>query len=341
MASNTSNTSEAPKAKRVKRTIKSSNAQIEKTLNEAFEEFVREKEYQNKAASTIRNYKQSYKYFCEYHDIDEDTLAKEIERDMVYEWIGAKSAEDISEASLNHYLRDIRTFLYWCMEEPREYIDYFKIKERSSQELKPKMIDEEDIEKLLIKPSKRGDSAFVEWRGYAVVSWILATGNRASTVIDVRMGDLDYTKEEITLHHTKNKKAQDVPFSPSLKQTIKEYVKLYRQGTSEDDYLFCNVGGERLTYNALRLAHSRYCESRGCSNTSLHSLRHTFAYNYVKTGGNVMKLQKILGHSSLTITQRYVRMMIDDLKMNYEDHSTLDIYKKKAKRTKRVTSSEG
>ena len=54
-----------------------------------------------------------------------------------------------------------------------------------------------------------------------------------------------------------------------------------------------------------------------------------------------MKLQKILGHSSLTITQRYVRMMIDDLKMNYEDHSTLDIYKKKAKRTKRVTSSEG
>lgn len=338
MAAN--NTSEKAKPKRVKRTITSSNAEIEITLFEAFEEFIKEKEYQNKAASTLRNYKQSFNYFCEFHSFDEDILAKEIEKEMVYEWIGTKSNEDVSEASLNHYLRDVRTFLYWCMDEPREYIDYFRIKERSSQELKPKLVSEEDLAKLLVKPSKRNNAAFIEWRSYAIVSWILATGNRAGTVVDVRMGDLDYSKEEITLHHTKNKKQQDIPFSPSLKQTIKEYVKLYRSNAAEDDYLFCNFGNERLTYNAIRLAHARYCDARGCEVTSLHALRHTFAYNYIRTNGNVLKLQKILGHSSVAVTQRYVRLIIDDLKMNYEDHSTLDIMKKKAKRTKRVTSSE-
>ena len=327
------------KAKRVKRTIKSSNAVIEITLDEAFEDFIKEKEFQNKAQSTIRNYKQSYNYFREYHDFDETTLVKDVEKPMVYEFIGFKRSENISEASVNHYLRDIRTFLYWCMDEPREYLKPFKIKEGTSQELKPKIVNEDEIERLLIKPTGRRDGDFVEWRSYAIVCWILGTGNRAGTIVDVRLGDLDYNKKEITLSHTKNKKAQGIPFSDSLKSVIKEYVKLYRSEAENEDYLFSNIGNEKLTYNALRLAHTRYCQDREVENKSLHSLRHTFAYNYMKSGGDVMRLQKILGHSNLTVTRRYVNLMIEDLKYEYEDHSMLDIMKKKAKRTKLVKSS--
>lgn len=333
------NENNGTKTKRVKRTVKSSNAVLEITVKEAFEEFIEEKRFQNKAQSTIRNYEQSYNYFFEYHDFDETTLMKDIEKDMVYEFIGFKRSENISEASVNHYLRDIRTFLYWCMDEPREYLKPFKIKEGSSQELKPKVVDEEDIEKLLIRPTGRRDGDFVEWRSYAIVCWVLGTGNRASTVLDVRLGDLDYNKKEITLSHTKNKKAQGIPFSDSLKQVIKEYVKLYRSEADNEDYLFSNIGNEKLTYNALRLAHARYCEDREVENKSLHSLRHTFAYNYMKSGGDVMRLQKILGHSSITVTRRYVNLMIEDLKFDYEDHSMLDIMKKKAKRTKVIRAN--
>ena len=327
------------KAKRVKRTIKSSNAEIEITLNEAFEEFIREKENENKAPSTIKNYIQSFNYFYDYNGFDENSLVKEVERDSVYRWIGSKKAENISQASINHYLRDVRTFLYWCMDEPREYLPMFKLKEGGDQEQKPKMRDAEDIEKLLIKPIGRRDADFVEWRSYAICCWILGTGNRASTVLEVRLGDLDYNKKEITLAHTKNKKAQGIPFSDSLKQVMKEYTRLYRSEASEEDYLFSNIGNQKLTYNALRLAHTRYCELRGVDNTSLHALRHTFAYNYMKTGGDVMRLQKILGHQNIAITRRYVNLMIEDLKFDYEDHSMLDIMKKKAKRTKTIKAA--
>lgn len=303
-----------PTRKGTKRVIKSTNAEIDITLSEAFEDFIAEKEYQNKAASTIRNYRQSYNYFFDYHELDENTLVKDIERDMVYEFIGHKANENISEASLNHYLRDIRTFLYWCMDEPREYLKPFKIKERSSQELKPKMLDENSLNALIVKPSGRGDSDFTEWRCYAIVSWVLATGNRAGTIVEITLGDLDYTKAEITLRHTKNKKEQSIPFSDGLKTIIKEYIKLYRSEAGKDDYLFCNIGGEQLTYNALRLAHRRYCLDRGVENTSIHALRHTFAYNFMHTGGEIIRLQKILGHTNITVTRRYVNLLIDDLK---------------------------
>lgn len=341
MASNTSITSNnSTKPKRVKRIIKSSNLEVEETLKDAFEEFIREKEGQNKAYSTIRNYKQSFNFFYEFHEFDETTLVKDIEKGMIYEWIQAKAQEDISESSLNHYIRDVRTFLYWCMDEPREWLSPFKIKERAYQEEKPKQIEDEDLELLLVKPRGRRDKDFTEWRSYAIVCWIAGTGNRAGTVSEVRIGDLDFKKKEITLKHTKNKKAQGIPFSDSLKTTMREYIKLYRNDTGEEDYLFCNIGGERLTYNAMRLAHERYCNNRGCSNRSLHALRHTFAKNYMSTGGDLLRLQRILGHSSIAVTKRYVSLMIDDLKDNYEAHSLLDVKKKNAKRTKRVSSSE-
>lgn len=327
------------KKQRGKYVIKSSNVVIEKTFNEAFEDFIEEKVAQNRAESTIRNYKQSIEYFKEFNDFDDTTLIKDVDKEMVYSFIGYKKAENISPASINHYLRDIRTFLYWCMEEPREYLKYYRIKEGSAQEEKPKMLSEEDLAKLLNKPSGRSTSDFTEWRCYAIVSWILATGNRTGTVRGVRIGDVDFKKKEITLAHTKNKKAQGIPLSDSLRQVLVEYTRLYRANADSTDYLFPTVRNEALTYNALRLAHTRYCKDREVNDTALHHLRHTFAYNYIKSGGDVVRLQKILGHNNISITRRYVNLMIEDIKEDYEDHSMLDMMKKKAKRTKLITSS--
>ena len=340
------------KKARGKWAIKVSGEEVEETLDEAFEEFIKEKEYQGRAASTIRNYRQSYGFFKEYHGLDEGTLAKEIEKEMVYEWIGDKAKEDISPASLNHYIRDIRTFLYWCMEEPRNYIAPFKLKEKNIQEQAPKRIPIEEVEKLIgQKPRGNKMKDFTTWRSYAIACWIAGTGNRAGTVREVRIGDLDFTAKEITLKHTKSKKAQKVPFSDATKSAIRDFVRIYRADAKPTDYLFPDVRGGQLTYNAMRQAHERYCidcnvpyEDELDDSTryyrSLHALRHTFAYNYYKTKHDIVGLQAILGHSNISVTKRYVSFMIDDLKENYEDYSLLDNVKKKASRAWKVNSSK-
>ena len=328
------------KTRGTKRLITSSNKQLDKTIAVAFDEFIKEKEYQNKSKSTIRNYKQSYNFFVEYHNLGEDYPVKKITKEMVYQFIGSKKKEDVREASINHYLRDLRVFLYWCMEDSRKYIEPFKLQQIVSQEAYPKVINDEAIAALLEKPRGRADKDFVEWRSYAIVAWIAGTGNRAETVSEVRIGDLDFNKNEIILKHTKNNKAQSVPFSDATKTVIKEYILLYRNDAKAEDYLFCNYGNEKLTYNAMRLAHERYCKSREVENKSLHSLRHTFARNYVITGGGMAQLQRILGHANIATTKHYVDLFADDLKTDYEEHSLLDRVKKPTSRRRKIKSSE-
>ena len=89
-----------------------------------------------------------------------------------------------------------------------------------------------------------------------------------------------------------------------------------------------------LTPLALSHSFAKYCKARGCTHTNIHGLRHSFALNWIRNGGNEFKPQKILGHSTLEMTRRYVALATSDLKKDYEMFSTLDklTYSKKPRK---------
>ena len=68
----------------------------------------------------------------------------------------------------------------------------------------------------------------------------------------------------------------------------------------------------------------KYNHKRGVNTTRIHSFRHYFAKQYIQNGGNILKLQRILGHSSIQITQKYVDLFGHDLKVDFDVFSTLD-----------------
>ena len=322
----------------IKRTIQRTASADEVTLAEAFAEFKAEKEAKNLAPSTLRNYEQSYTYFLQFNDLTEDSSVSEVQPSFFYHWINTMKLEGVKPVSINHYLRDCRAFFYWCMEESRQYLKPFKIEMIKGQEEKIKTYEEDEIIALCAKPSSRNPS-FTEWRTWAMVSWILATGNRAATVCVVQIGDINFKTHEISLRHTKNKKAQIIPLSPSLASVLKEYIRVWRKGAPDDAWLFPNVGEGQLSTNALRHSYERYCKDRNVERTNIHGLRHTFATNWIKNGGSEFKLQNILGHSSIEMTRRYVRLCAEDLKTDYESFSLLDTVKQSSSRTRKVKRS--
>ena len=162
------------------------------------------------------------------------------------------------------------------------------------------------------------------------MNWVLGTGNRASTICDVKIEDVDFKAKEIALAHTKNKKAQIIPLSPALEAALKEYMRIWRK---DGVWLFPNIGEDKLTTNALRQSFSRYCRERGVQHTNIHGLRHNFAKGWVKNNGNMFALQKVLGHSTLDMTRKYVKLFSDDLKEDYELFSPLDTMTKANRRT--------
>lgn len=308
----------------MRRKIVAINEEI--SLFDAFEEFIQEKEVSGLAKPTIRNYRMSFDIFKDYNEFDADTTPAVIDNGLVIKWLNHMRKEEITPSSINHYIRDIRSFFNWM--KKHDYIDEdIEIKEVKKQEEAPKFFKDEDIDKLLEKP--RSKDTFVEWRTWAIVNTILATGARASTICEMKVSDVDFARKEIALAHTKNKKAQNIPLSQSLENVLKEYTRKWKVST----YLFPNIGDEKLTNNALSHSFYKYCKDREVEQTNIHGLRHSFARSWIKNGGSAFALQRILGHQQLTMTQRYVKLFTEDLKEDYEDFSALDVIKKKSRRT--------
>ncbi len=248
----------------------------------------------------------------------------------------------VKPTSINHYLRDVRAYLYWLMEQ--ELLDRFVIKEKKHQQEAKETYTDEELEKLLHKPRRNDD--FVVWRSWAIVNWLYSTGNRANSVISIRLDCLDFKHKRILIPETKNKKVQEIPMSSSLYNVLKEYIRLFRtvdrggKETTSDKPLFPNTAGEPLTYNALRLSIKKYNNDRGVERTSIHAFRHTFALDVIRRTGDVFRLQKLLGHSTLEMTKNYVNLLSDDLQEGFDNFNPLDNFKKKANRTKLIGKNE-
>ena len=322
----------------IKRKIQKTMEEDTVTIGAALEEFLIEKEAKNLAPKTIANYKQSVSYFMRFHQLTPDTPLNTITVSYFYKWINSMRIDAVKPTSINHYLRDCRGFFYWCMSPDRKYMPEYKIAQIEAQEEQIKLFPDEELLLLLEKP-ERSNNKFTDWRTWVICNWVLATGNRAATICDVTIDNIDFKRKEIQLTHTKNKKAQIIPLSSSLETILKEYIKMWRNGCPKDAYLFPNVGDEKLTTNALQNSFAKYCKARGCTHTNIHGLRHNFAKLWIKNNGDMYKLQKILGHSTLDMTRKYVNMFSEDIKEDYDKFSPLDSIKRKQKRTQNVKRS--
>ena len=288
------------------------------TLDEGFEKFITQKKAVGLSQESIKYYISCYQYFKEY--IGEDILCKEVNSDLVLNYINSlKDKNTVRDTSINTYLRGIRAILYFLME--RGYVNRFKVElVRAEKKIKETYTDEE-LEILLKKPDIK-NSSFAEYRNWVLICYLLGTGNRSNTVCNIKIKDLHFESHEVKLQVVKNKKQYIIPLSQTLEQTLQEYLT-FRGGTP-DDYLFCNIYGEQLTTDALKNCIYKYNTKRGVSKTSIHLFRHTFAKKWILNGGDIFRLQKILGHSSIDIVKEYVNMFGVDLQKNYAEFNPLD-----------------
>ncbi|MCL2718725.1 MAG: tyrosine-type recombinase/integrase [Lachnospiraceae bacterium] len=289
-----------------------------RTLRQAYDEHIRIRKVNGVTDRTIHSYNQAFKYFTAY--IDEDTACHEITHDTIIGYIEHVQKNcNASNISINSYLRSIRTFLYYCMSQ--DYMSEFKIRQIKAEKPLKETYTEAELEKLLKKPNIKKCS-FTEFRNWVMVCYLLGTGNRRTTVCNIKIGDLDFENDEIRLKKVKNKKPYTIPISPFLKKSLQEYL-IHRKGT-DDEYLFCSVYGGQLTADHFNTIIYKYNTSRGVIKTSLHLFRHTFAKTWILNGGDPFRLKTILGHNSMAMVNEYVNMYGSDLKKDFSKFNPLD-----------------
>lgn len=178
-----------------------------------------------------------------------------------------------------------------------------------------------DIAILLKRPDLR-KSDFDDYRNWVVINYLLATGNRLSTVVNIQIKDVNMSENEIMLRHTKNRTQQIIPLASALKPILAEYMR-HRKNKNDTDYLFCTSHGEQITTSGLINAIRRYNRRRGVDKTSIHLFRHTFAKKWIMNGGDILRLQKLLGHKTLDMVKEYVHLFGADLHKDYDKFNPL------------------
>ena len=155
----------------------------------------------------------------------------------------------------------------------------------------------------------------------------MATGNRLSTALNVRIRDINFEDMFIVLAKTKNRKQQIIPLSNTLADVLQEYLEI--RGGNEDDYLFCNNYGQQASNRTFQTLVYRYNIKRNVNCTSIHAFRHTFAKNWILAGGDIVRLKTIMGHSNIAVTNEYLQMFGQDLQLDFERFNPLDNLKNK------------
>ena len=277
-------------------------------LDKAVIEFLRHCRLRNLSPRTIEWYTEDLEYF---QRISALTYTDEITVSTLEEFIGHEMDKGNSVSAINSRIRGLRVFIHFCAD--RDYLEDFKYPLLKADEAVKDPYTDAELRKLLRRPTS---NRWVEWRSWAIVNTLLATGIRVNTLINLRVCDLDFQHNTLFLAKLKNRKHQTIPMSETLKSALTIYLKTWEW--KSEDYLFPTLEGKQMAKGSLQCS-MRACNlGRGVSKTSLHLFRHTFAKNYILAGGGMVQLQALLGHSTLDMTRKYIRLYSQDIQRDFE-----------------------
>ena len=288
---------------------------IEKSISECLTIYLKSCIVKNLSVRTIKTYRNECNHFIAWYGADKSI--RKVTYETIEDYIVHIKSTGISQMYVVTRIRQLRAFFYFCME--REYLRPFKIQLPKVDEVIKEPYTTKELEKLIRKPAT---TSWVEWRSWALTNYLLSTGNRISTALNVKVSDIDFENNVIRLRVIKNRKQQYIPMSTELNKVLKTYLNLWDYENS--DYLFPEYEGNQLSVHGAYTAMKKYNISRGVTKTSMHLYRHTFAKNYIISGGDSMYLQRLLGHSTLAMTNHYVRLYSTDLQKNFDKYNPLD-----------------
>lgn len=240
----------------------------------------------------------------------------------------AYRAERVSKSTLkNDYISAKTVFDYavshgYMTDNPCLKIDRPKPGKHSIR-----VFTETEIVKMLSTCDKE---KFIGLRNYSLINILLGTGIRVSELCSIKIDDIDWENNWIIIHG-KGDKDRIVPMTNSLRKILMRYLKARKAYINKNflpilPYIMISKTGKQLYKDEIGNIFVDIKRKIGATGArfSPHTFRHTFATLYLKNGGNVFSLQKILGHNSLNTTRIYVNLSQSDIRTQMQKFSPLD-----------------
>ncbi len=277
---------------------------------------------QNASVHTLRNYESDLEQFHDY-------LARagtppppaEIDVLLIREWMASLYAADLERVSIRRKLSALRGFLEHCLRQgliavnPAALVQTPKIPRHlpdvPTEEQTVALLDGAEAGKLE-RPMPERDRALMEM--------LYGCGVRISELVGMNAGDIDLREGWVRVRG-KRKKERQVPIPAQSLAALRAWMEVrpVQSGERPEQAVFLNHRGRRLTERGASGILKMYAIALlGDSSLHPHSLRHAYATHLLRAGADLRAIQELLGHASLSTTQRYTQLSLLDLMQVYD-----------------------
>lgn len=264
----------------------------------------------NYSLHTLINYRLDLKELAGFFPSIE---VKRIDYFLLRKFLAYLTRRNLSKRSICRKISTLKSFFKFLVKEgildnnPADVLVY----PRADKNL-PKFLTEEEIRKIL--QAVEEDNVW-GWRDKALLEFLYSTGARVAEVSSLKVENVDFISGIVKVEG-KGRKERLLPLGEPAVLAIKKYLDLrpYRC-----NYLFINRKGTKLSERGIRLIVEKYIKKIALSlKVSPHTFRHSFATHMLNRGADLRSVQELLGHSSISTTQIYTHLSIDNLKKVYD-----------------------
>ena len=247
----------------------------------------------------------------------EEIEAGEPDHRAVRAWLSSLALSGSAKSSRGRKLSSLRSFFDYLLRRdalernPARIVNAPKKEDRS-----PAFLTRGEAGTLLDEPFEDSPLGV---RNRAMLELLYATGIRVGELVGIDVGDFDLTSGGLRVVG-KGSKQREVVFGDHARRALEDYLKLRPalRPEPEQTALFLNHRGGRLTSRSVaRILKARIRDVGLQRGISPHALRHSFATHMLNAGADIRSLQELLGHASLSTTQRYTRVGVEELMATY------------------------
>jgi len=284
-----------------------------------FDSFYFQGKIEGKSPATSKKYDYVFSSFLKFTG---NKALKEITPGNLKEYLYYLTEKNLSRSSIQTHFRVLKTFFGFLeREELLSHNPIKGIKEPKAPKHFPFYLNDEQVQKLLNSPNQR---TYEGYRNYVMLLTFLDTGVRLSELAGLKLKDVNLACRSLQVTG-KGDKMRTVYLGRKLTKSLQKWLQMrgYHPG---EEAVFIDKTGERLKGMNIQTILKRTKRKAGITGIrcSPHSLRHTFATNYIRNGGDPFSLQQLLGHSDIKTVMIYVHMSGTALREAHAKFSPVD-----------------
>jgi site-specific recombinase XerD len=298
---------------------------LQKALTDYFKYLESAGRYSSKTVASYRRDLVPWVAFLEQRQAELPTAAK---NDPLFLrlYLRQRSENNVSNRSLARFLSALSGFQKYLTKKSQYKGYVFKIPRMKFSAKIPSFIPQGEARHLFEHENARPDkNQYFYWRDYMMIALLYAAGLRREELAGIKIGDIDKQTGLLTVIG-KGNKVRVVPIGERTLEDLEMYLQrraefLAQKGTmppsSPVSPLFLNKSGRPLSVRSIDRLVKKYGRHTGI-NLTPHTLRHSFATHLLENGADLMLIKEILGHSSLSTTQKYTHVTAEAMKKVYK-----------------------